>query len=105
MKFFILTRERSNEGDVVTDLFMADDSISNPEDTLRKAVHDYLLTDDGKDSIVINCSNFSWRDAIMAIPNKHYQKYGLRLIKKHIASVNVKQNEILFSELQESVQA
>lgn len=71
------TRERRSENWRMTDYFVAEDSVSNPEEALRKAVYDYLFTKDGQWMITYSCGDFSWGDAVMSMTDECLHKYGM----------------------------
>ena len=91
-----LIRERASEGNIWVDIFLADDSVTDPLLALRTAVSDFLKTDAGKEAAKHCCYDFNWGDAVAYIPDEFWSKYGLRLdYTPKVIDVRVNQDEVL----------
>lgn len=100
----ILIRERDLEIKKWSDMFIISDS-SNPEQSFRDAIKDYLLTEEGSKAIKQSSENFNWGDAIMFVPERFWNKFGIKSISEgenrtisNPITITVEQDEVLIPE-------
>lgn len=100
MKIIVnLIRERISENEVWVDSFECDESVINPEQSMRAAVKEYLKTEEGKKAIKDTCNDFNWGDAVLYVPDKIWNKYGLYPLNRNKSiDIKVNQDEILFED-------
>lgn len=100
----ILIRERDWEIKKWSDLFIISNS-ANPEQSFRDAIKDYLLTEEGIKLIKQTSEDFNWGDAIMYIPERVWNKFGIKSISEgentaisNPITLIVEQDEVLIPE-------
>lgn len=74
------------------------EEIPNPESVLRRAVKDYLKTDEGKRQLEINCGCWNWGDVENEIPGSFFLNYGLVKVAPPDVDVVVDRNESLVED-------
>ena len=101
MQLVILMRERAWENQKWTDLFRVANS-ENPEETMRTAIKEYLLTDEGKEDIKQSSEEFNWGDAVMYVPESVWNKHGIISVSEgeqvkvtNTTVIEVDQDEVL----------
>jgi hypothetical protein len=93
-----LIRERSCENEQWVDTFEVEDRVTDPEMALRIAVECFLATLEGKKMIEYTGNDFNWGDAIMSVPEKVWNHFGLRLKMVKSVDIKVNQDEVLCKE-------
>lgn len=88
-------RRRDIEGELWVDSFLADDSVKNPELSIRSAVKEFLSTEVGKKAVKETMHDFNWGDAVIYVPEKIWNKYGLKFMDVTNVNVPVCQDEVL----------
>lgn len=68
------------------------EQIHDPETVLRSAVKDYLLTDEGKRQLELNCDCWNWGD-VDDIPDSFFLNYGLAKVAPLDVDIVVDRNE------------
>lgn len=103
MKILNLVRERKAENWSVTDSFWVEDFVENPEEALRNAVKDFMISEDGKDGIIYACGDYNWGDAISGITDEFLIPHGLRWYNEDVITVIVNQDELLYPDIQNKI--
>jgi hypothetical protein len=76
--------------------FLYDDSkIKNPEKVVRKAVRDFLKTEEGKEAKEYACGCFNWGDVMASIPDEYFESYGIIPFGDTSINVEVEHDEVL----------
>lgn len=75
-KILALVRERNWEDARWIDYFTIDED-QNPEQSLRTAVREFLLTKDGTEAIKASSEDFNWGDAVMHVPDETLKRHGI----------------------------
>ena len=58
-------------------------------DALKKAVADYVATDQGKATLEYNCGCFNLADIDSSLPRKFCEKYGVKIIDSVLAEDDI----------------
>lgn len=99
-----LERERLSENEIWTDFFKVINS-EDPEQLFRNAIKEYLLTEDGTESIKGSSEDFNWGDSVMYVPEAFWNKHGIHSVKENESvviqnpiTIRVNQDEILIPD-------
>ena len=103
MRMLNVIRERKSEDWRVSDSFLVDDRVENPEQALRNAVKDFMQSEDAVEAIKYAGGDFNWGDAIMSITDEYLMPHGLRSADSDAQTVFLNQDEVLFSDIQQDV--
>lgn len=101
-----LTRNRWSEHQSWTDDFIADETVTNPEEALRNAVADFVKTDEGRESVIASSFDFNWGDAIQDMPDEYWTRRGMHYLYDSMTytvtgspvDIAVSQDELLFND-------
>ena len=58
-------------------------------DALKKAVADYVATDEGKATLDYNCGCFNLADIDSSLPRKFCEKYGVKILDSVLAEDDI----------------
>ena len=76
--------------------FLYDDAkIKDPEKTVRKAVQDFLKSDEGKEANENACGYFNWGDVMCYMPDEYFESRGLIPFGDTSISAEVEHDEVL----------
>lgn len=62
---------------------------------VRKAVHEFLCTKEGKTTYDYNCGSFNWADFESEVPNEICRRYGFEKLESAVSDVEVDWDEHL----------
>ena len=82
----------------VTILCEVPDTNFNLEYAVRKAVTDYVSTEEGRKLYEYNCSSMNWGDFAVAVPNDFCRKYGFEKITSAASDIIVDYDEHLVND-------
>ena len=86
-----------NEDSAMTAVFRAAENNTNPEESLRNAIRDFIESgsDEAEKALEHSCGNFNWGDAICRVPELYYRKHGLEFSGETYTDVVVDRCETL----------
>lgn len=87
----------SNTRNIAINLNILDENPGNFDikDAVRKAVHEYLCTEEGRKTYDYNCGCFNWADFETNVPNEICRRYGFKKIKLFTDTIDVDWDEQL----------